>query len=70
MTSPISRSRLPPEKALKKPIPMSTPLTSHGAARLIISNTNSPILTAGAVVLMLLDIPTGWVPLRAREDGK
>jgi hypothetical protein len=70
MASPSSSSRMPPEKALKKPIPMSTPEINHGTGRLIISNTYSQILTAGAQVLMLLDIPAGWVPLRAGEDGK
>jgi hypothetical protein len=41
MASPASSSKTPPEKALKKPIPISTPLISHGTGRLIISNTKS-----------------------------
>src|ERR1700737_2683252 len=53
MTSPISSSRDPPENALKKPMPMSMPLINHGIARLIISNTESWILTADAELLML-----------------
>src|ERR1700730_647027 len=53
MTSPISSSRDPPENALKKPMPMSMPLINQGIGRLIISNTESPMLTAGAQVLMI-----------------
>src|SRR6202048_1536909 len=53
MTSPMSSSRDPPENALKKPMPISTPLINQGIGRLIISNTESPMLTAGAQVLMI-----------------
>src|ERR1700694_1519882 len=53
ITSPSSSSRDPPENALKKPMPMRMPLTNHGVARLIISNTESWILTADAELLML-----------------
>jgi hypothetical protein len=53
MPSPTSSRREPPEKALKKPMPMRMPLINHGIARLIISNTESWILTADAELLML-----------------